>query len=42
MQKSADVKIIWNFDEDDEDMETLGNDLASLVKVPFEIIEVKG
>ncbi len=34
------VKIIWNFDEDDEDMETLGEDLASIVKVPFEHKEV--
>ena len=36
----ADVKVIWNFDADDEDMETLGNDLASLAKVPFEMLEI--
>lgn len=35
----ADVSILWNFDEDDEDMETLGEDLKSLVKVPFKIEE---
>ncbi|MGE0561916.1 MAG: DUF1987 domain-containing protein [Flavobacteriales bacterium] len=36
----ADVSILWNFDEDDEDMQTLGEDLKSLVKVPFKIEEV--
>jgi len=34
------VSIIWCFDEDDEDMETLGEDLSSLVNIPFEIKEV--
>lgn len=34
------IKIIWNFDEDDEDMEDLGKDLSSLVSVPFDYIEV--
>ncbi|MCB0381087.1 MAG: DUF1987 domain-containing protein [Flavobacteriales bacterium] len=37
----ADVSILWNFDEDDEDMQTLGEDLKSLVKVPFKIEEAK-
>ena len=36
----ADVSILWNFDEDDEDMQTLGEDLKSLVKVPFKIEEI--
>jgi len=36
----ADVKIIWNFDEDDEDMDDLGKDLSTLVDIPFETIEV--
>lgn len=36
------VSITWLFDEDDEDMETLGEDLDSLVRIPFEIKEVKG
>lgn len=37
----ADVSILWNYDEDDEDMQTLGEDLKSLVKVPFKIEEAK-
>lgn len=35
------VNISWNFDEDDEDMEALGEDLDSLVDIPFTITEVK-
>ena len=35
------VKISWNFDEDDEDMESLGEDLASIVEIPFEYSEIK-
>jgi len=35
-----DVSILWNFDEDDEDMQTLGQDLKSRVNVPFKIEEV--
>lgn len=30
-------KIIWCFQEDDEDMEETGEELSSLVKVPFEM-----
>ena len=36
----ATVNVIWNFDEDDEDMEDLGKDLSTLVSIPFEYIEV--
>lgn len=35
------VAITWLFDEYDEDMETLGEDLDSLIRIPFEIKEVK-
>lgn len=31
---TSDVKIIWRYDEDDEDILTLGEDLASLSSVP--------
>ena len=34
------VKVVWNFDEDDEDMEALGEDLASIAQIPFEYKEV--
>jgi hypothetical protein len=34
-ESGANVKVIWNFEDDDEDMKLLGEDLASLVKLPF-------
>jgi hypothetical protein len=34
--KNANVKVLWSFDEDDEDMEYLGEDLASIVTIPFD------
>ena len=34
------VKVSWNFDEDDEDMEGLGEDLASIAQIPFEYKEI--
>jgi len=34
------VKVSWNFDEDDEDMEALGEDLASIAEIPFEYKEI--
>lgn len=32
-----DVKIIWYYDEDDEDMEEAGEEYEELVDVPFEL-----
>jgi len=34
------VKVVWNFDQDDEDMESLGQDLASIAKIPFDYKEI--
>ena len=34
-QNNANVKVIWNFEGDDEDMRVLGEDLAAIVKLPF-------
>ncbi|MGC9342122.1 MAG: DUF1987 domain-containing protein [Bacteroidales bacterium] len=36
-----DVVIYWHFDYDDESMQELGNDLRSMIQIPFHIIEVK-
>jgi len=36
----SDIKILWKFDEDDEDMEELGKDLSTLISIPFEYKEV--
>jgi hypothetical protein len=35
------IQIVWGFDEDDEDMESLGEDLSSMIDVPFKIKELK-
>ena len=37
-EENSTVKVLveWLFDEDDEDMESLGNDLESITKLPFE------
>ena len=31
------AKIVWCFQEDDEDMEETGEEFSSLVKIPFEL-----
>jgi len=36
MERLQGVKVLWYFREDDEDMEEAGEELAELVKVPFE------
>jgi len=40
-QSGHDVVIYWHFDYDDESMHDLGNDLRSMIQIPFHIIEVK-
>ena len=35
-ESGSNVKVLWKFDEDDEDMEVLGEDLASIAQIPFE------
>jgi len=34
------VKVIWYYDEDDEDMEEAGEEYAELIEVPFEMKEL--
>jgi len=36
IEKLKDARVYWFFREDDEDMEEAGEELAELVKVPFE------
>jgi hypothetical protein len=35
------VKVMWFYDENDEDMIDAGEDYQAIVKVPFEIIQVE-
>lgn len=37
--KGLDVKVLWYFQEDDEDMQEAGEEFSELVEVPFEIKE---
>jgi hypothetical protein len=36
MEGIAGSKIVWQFSDEDEDMEEMGQELAELVRVPFE------
>ena len=37
LQSIPNSKVIWYFQDEDEDMEETGDEFASLVKVPFEL-----
>ncbi|MCF8380335.1 MAG: DUF1987 domain-containing protein [Bacteroidales bacterium] len=39
-QKGKEVIIYWHYDYDDESMQELGNDLRSMIQIPFHIVEV--
>ena len=41
LSSQADIKLEWLFDEDDEDMAALGEDLSSIIDIPFVIKEIK-
>jgi hypothetical protein len=36
-----DVVIYWHYDYEDESMQELGNDLRSMIEIPFHVIEVR-
>ncbi len=36
-QKGSDIRVLWYYYEDDEDMEEAGREYADLIMVPFEI-----
>ena len=35
------ITIKWFYDEDDEDMQESGEDFQEIIKIPFEMIEIK-
>ncbi|MCD4792190.1 MAG: DUF1987 domain-containing protein [Bacteroidales bacterium] len=35
------IKVKWYYDEDDEDIMEMGEDLVELINIPFELIPVK-
>ena len=41
ISEGFDVKIKWFFDQDDEDMRESGEDFREIIKIPFELIEIR-
>lgn len=39
--RGNDVKIFWHYEMDDDSILDLGNDLRSMIRIPFQLIEVK-
>jgi hypothetical protein len=37
-EQGKDIKIIWYYNEDDEDMFEVGQDYAFMVKIPFDFV----
>jgi hypothetical protein len=37
-EKGKNIKIIWHYNEDDEDMFEVGQDYAFMVKIPFDFV----
>jgi hypothetical protein len=35
-----DVKILWYYEEDDEDMQEAGEDYSDILGLPFEVLEI--
>ena len=40
-ENSSNIKILWYYDEDDEDMQESGEDFQEIIKLPFEMVEMK-
>jgi hypothetical protein len=38
VKNGANVKVLWYYEEDDEDMRDIGEEYADLIQIPFEII----
>ncbi len=41
MDRGKKIKVKWYYDEDDEDIMEMGEDLTELINLPFELIPVK-
>ena len=39
--RGKEIKVKWYYDEDDEDIMEMGEDLTELINLPFELIPVK-
>ena len=41
VQQGKDIRVKWFFDSSDEDIEEMGEDLADLIEIPFELVPVE-
>jgi len=39
--ENSELKILWYFEEDDVEMEEVGEDYQNIVKIPFELIAIE-
>ena len=39
--QNSNLKIVWYFEEDDVEMEEVGEDYQNIVKIPFELIAIE-
>lgn len=39
--EKSDIKVMWHYEEEDEDMMESGEDFKKMIKVPIELIETK-
>ena len=39
-KSNGDIKIIWNYRKDDEDMYEVGKDFECMIDIPFEFVEI--
>ncbi len=39
-QNGTSISVLWHYDADDEAIEELGNDLRSMLQIPFHLIKV--
>ncbi|MCT4582482.1 MAG: DUF1987 domain-containing protein [Flavobacteriales bacterium] len=39
--QNSDLKIVWFYEEDDVEMEEVGEDYQNIVKIPFELVSIE-
>ncbi len=40
-KKGSNVKVMWYYVEDDEDIKEIGEEYSELIQIPFEILSIK-
>lgn len=41
LNSKSDVKVLWHYEEEDEDMMESGDDFKKIIKIPIELVLVK-